>query len=76
MAYNKADKRFLKQLGSRIRGLRKNKGWSQEELSFECSLDRTYIGSVERDERNIAIINLRKIADALGISLAELFRDE
>ena len=48
-------------------------GLSQEKLSFKCDLDRTYIGSVERGERNIAAINLKKIAKALNISVSELF---
>lgn len=71
--YKKSDQIFLEQLGSRIRELRIKKGLSQEKLSFECDLDRTYIGSVERGERNIAAINLKKISKALNISISNLF---
>jgi transcriptional regulator with XRE-family HTH domain len=71
--YKKTDQIFLEQLGSRIRELRIEKGLSQEKLSFECGLDRTYIGSVERGERNIAAINLKKISKALNISISNLF---
>ena len=72
-SYKKDDKFFLEQLGSRIRDLRLENGLSQEKLSFESNLDRTYIGSVERGERNIAAINLRKISKALNISISQLF---
>lgn len=72
-SYKKEDKIFLEQLGSRIRDLRLENGLSQEKLSFESDLDRTYIGSVERGERNIAAINLRKISKALNISISQLF---
>jgi len=72
-SYKKDDQNFLEQLGSRIRELRLGNGLSQEKLSFECDLDRTYIGSVERGERNIAAINLKKISKALNISVSELF---
>ncbi|CAA0214136.1 helix-turn-helix domain-containing protein [Tenacibaculum maritimum] len=72
-SYKKDDKIFLEQLGSRIRDLRLENGLSQEKLSFESDLDRTYIGSVERGERNIAAINLRKISKALNISISQLF---
>lgn len=72
MTYSDSDREFLRQLGNHIRMLREKKGFSQEQLSFECRLHRTYIGDVERGERNIAIINLNKIAIALGVSLSEL----
>lgn len=72
-SYKKDDKKFLQKLGSRIRELRLENGLSQEKLSFESDLDRTYIGSVERGERNIAAINLKKISKALNISISRLF---
>ena len=62
-------------LGRRIRSLRERKSWSQEELAAECGLHRTYIGSVERGERNVAIVNIERIAVALGVAIKDLFED-
>jgi transcriptional regulator with XRE-family HTH domain len=62
-----------KHFGERVRELRKQKGLSQEALALSCELDRSYIGGVERGERNISLLNIQKIADALGISPRELF---
>jgi transcriptional regulator with XRE-family HTH domain len=62
-----------KHFGERVRELRKQKGLSQEALALACELDRTYIGGVERGERNISLINIYKIAVALGVEARELF---
>lgn len=70
--YTEDEKEFLQVVGNRIRSLRLAANLSQEKLAFESELDRTYIGSVERGERNISIINLRKIARALEHETAEL----
>lgn len=70
--YSKSEKAYLEQIGNRIRELRLDADLSQEKLSFACDLDRTYIGSVERGERNISVINLRKIAQALNIEVSAL----
>ena len=59
--------------GARVRALRTEKGWSQEGFAFECGLHRTYIGAVERGERNVSLENITKIADKFKIDLAELF---
>lgn len=59
--------------GHRVRFLRKRKGLSQEQLALRCGLDRTYIGGVERGERNISIVNVEKIARALDASLKDFF---
>lgn len=66
---------YLKTIGSRIRIQRKKINLSQEDLAYEAQLDRTYIGSIERGERNISIINLIRIAVVLKISLSELLTD-
>lgn len=58
--------------GARLREIRKQKGLSQEALALNCELDRTYIGGVERGERNISLVNIYKIAAALDISPREL----
>ena len=70
--YRKEEKNFLEQIGNRIRELRIKADLSQEKLAFACNLDRTYIGSVERGERNISALNLRKIAKALKINPSDL----
>ncbi len=60
-------------VGNRIRALRNSRGISQEMLAHEAGLDRTYITSVERGKRNISIVNLKKISDALHITLSDFF---
>lgn len=75
-AYSKSEKAYLEKIGNRIRELRLDADLSQEKLSFACDLDRTYIGSVERGERNISVINLRKIAQALNIEVSALLNFE
>lgn len=62
-----------KEFGERIRYLRKRRGLSQEEFSFECNLDRTYVSQVEQGRRNISLQNIKSMADALGVPVAELF---
>lgn len=69
----KADGAIKAAFGQRVRELRAKKGLSQEALALACELDRTYIGGVERGERNVSLLNIRKIADALGVSVRELF---
>jgi len=64
---------ILNKFGERIRELRKLKGFSQEELADRAYLHRTYIGMIERAEKNITLINIQKIADALGVELKEFF---
>jgi transcriptional regulator with XRE-family HTH domain len=66
---------YLERVGARIRGSRKIQGISQESLAFAADLDRSYVGGVERGERNISIINLKRIADALQITVSELLKE-
>ena len=60
--------------GKALRQRRHKLGVSQEEFADMCGLDRTYIGGIERGERNVALVNIEKVARALRISLSELFR--
>ena len=60
-------------LGKRIRELRQKTGLSQEKFALKIGMDRTYFASVEAGKRNIAICNIKKIADGLGVTLSELF---
>lgn len=73
MAYSESEQKNLKDLGLTIKKLREEKGFSQMELGFRTDLDRTYIGSVERGERNISLLNLLKVADALDVHVTNLF---
>jgi len=63
---------ILERFGERVRALRKEQGYSQEGFAAACGLDRTYIGGIERGERNLALRNLDVIAQTLGITLSEL----
>ena len=58
--------------GEKVRSIRKKQQLSQDELADQCGLHRTYIGAVERGERNITLINAEKIANALQVSFSEL----
>ena len=63
---------LLKRFGVSVRKIRKERGLSQEKLSFEAKLDRTYISGIERGERNPSLKNIGKIAKALKIKPKEL----
>lgn len=64
---------LLKRFGRRIRDLRTRLGISQEELAFRAGFHRTYVGMIERGERNITLSNMMKLANALKIRLNDLF---
>ena len=66
-------KEYLINFGKQVKKIRQQNGLSQEGLALLCGLDRSYIGGVERGERNVSLINLYKIAKALNISLSDLF---
>jgi transcriptional regulator with XRE-family HTH domain len=65
-----------KLIGLRIKELRELKGLSQKDLAYAADLDRSYIASIENGQRNVSIVNIEKIAIALGVSLHELFNAE
>jgi transcriptional regulator with XRE-family HTH domain len=72
---NLADRHFLRDLGFRLRELRQARGLTQQGLAEQCGLHRTFVGSVERGERNVSILNLRLITGVLRVPLAGLFTD-
>ena len=62
-------------LARNLRALRLACGWSQEKMAEECGLHRTYVGAIERGERNVTLQTLNSLAKALGVSAAELITD-
>ncbi len=64
-----------KTLARNLRKLRAERGWSQEELAERCRLHRTYIGAIERGERNVTLNTLQSIANAVGLSSADLISE-
>jgi transcriptional regulator with XRE-family HTH domain len=72
MSYSISENKQLKDFGARVRQARTTLGWSQYELAYRSGLHRTYVGAVERGERNVALLNLRKLAAALGRSAGGL----
>ncbi len=64
---------LLLQLGAAIRSIRHERGLSQEGLADKAGLDRTYVGGIERGERNFSILNLEKISKALGVNVSTFF---
>jgi transcriptional regulator with XRE-family HTH domain len=69
---NLKDRAFLRDLGDRVRDRRTELKLTQQELGDKCGLHRTFVGSVERGERNLSILNLRQLAAALRVRLGEL----
>lgn len=65
----------LRAFGRAVRILRRQRGLSQEALAELSELDRTYVGSVERGERNLSLINITRLAAALGVRASELLRE-
>ena len=62
-------------LARNLRALRRVRGWSQEKMAEKCGLHRTYIGAIERGERNVTLETLNALARPLGVSAAELIID-
>jgi len=69
-----AAKSLRKKFGTRVRDLRRKAGLSQEALALSAQLDRSYIGGVERGERNVSLVNIHKIAKALRVKPDALFK--
>lgn len=65
---------LLKNFGDRVRALRLELGVSQEKLAFDCGLDRTYISGIERGKRNVSLVNIHRVAEALGVSASDLLQ--
>ncbi|RZK01567.1 MAG: XRE family transcriptional regulator [Flavobacterium sp.] len=65
---------ILIQFGNRIRELRNEKQWSQETLADKTGFHRTYIGMIERGERNLSLRNVEILANSFGLSLSELLK--
>ena len=62
-----------RRFGARLRTLRKSRKISQEAVALTSGLDRSYVGRIERGEVNVSLINIHRIADALGVGAGELF---
>ena len=68
-------KTTLEKFGEKIREERHKQGLSQEELASRAGVHRTYIGMLERAEKNITLENIEKVAKALGLKISEFFKD-
>lgn len=62
--------------GKRVAALRKKRGWSQEQLALESGLARSYLGGVERGQRNISLLNIYRLAESMAIPPSEFFSIE
>lgn len=69
------DKQFLLKFGQIIRKLRLEQGLSQESLASSANVHRTYIGMIERGEKNITLLNIKKIAKALKVEMNQIFKE-
>lgn len=68
-------KTTLEKFGEKVREERHKQGLSQEELASRAGVHRTYIGMIERAEKNITLENIEKVAKALGLKISEFFKD-
>jgi transcriptional regulator with XRE-family HTH domain len=66
------EKELLKSFGQHVKNIRLTQKISQEELALKAELDRTYISGIERGLRNVSLINIVKLANALNISITEI----
>ena len=67
------EKKAAKSFGRRLRQLRQERGWSQEELSTRAHISKTYIGEIERGENNVSIHYIARLAAALSVTMEEMF---
>jgi transcriptional regulator with XRE-family HTH domain len=65
--------RVKKRFGARLRQLRKARKMSQEKVALASDLDRSYLGRIERGEINVSLVNIERIAGALGVEAGEMF---
>lgn len=65
---------YRHRLGNRIRKLRNQRGWSQEEFADICTINRSYMGRIERGELNLTLDSLEKVAKGLGVSVSALLK--
>jgi transcriptional regulator with XRE-family HTH domain len=72
---NDAPEQILTAFGAAVRKLRRDRGWSQEEFADRVGVHRTYMGDIERGERNVSLVNIGRIAESLGIPLAVLMAE-
>lgn len=70
----KVDPRIV--FGKRIAALRKERGWSQEQLALESGLARSYLGGVERGQRNISLLNIYRLAESMSLPPAVLLQSD
>lgn len=75
MENNNNNINILIKFGNKIQILRKIKNLSQEELAYICGLHRTYIGMIERGEKNITLKNIEKLSKVLDINISDLLKD-
>jgi transcriptional regulator with XRE-family HTH domain len=66
-------KEVKKRFGARLRELRKAKNLSQEAVALASELDRSYVGRIERGQANLSLVNIQRVAEALGVQAGELF---
>jgi len=69
------NKEVLKKFGVEVKKMRKEKGLTQQQLADRVGLHRTYIGMIERSEKNITLINIERITIALGVKIKDLFSE-
>lgn len=65
-------KKAIRKFGKRVREVRLSLGWSQDELAFELDVDRSYVSSLERGQRNPTLKTIAKVAEVFDLSIAEL----